>query len=161
MRIRRGRFQSCDRAEEMLLGLSLRPARDWKPFANIANTLYAYAGGTGLQMLLRRPALPAQLRLLLWRAAFGRSSRLFRPLVVQMRLRTLFVVQICRGSCLKALDPSLMVRIPKTVVSGSLTDKTTNATESRIALVIPGWGSGSSFGDHPFLISFRREKLLL
>ena len=105
MRIRRGKFQSCDKAEEMLLGLSPRPARDWKPFANIANTLYVYAGDTGLQRRLRRPVLPAQLLLLRWRAAFGRSSRLFRPLMFQMRLRTLFVVQICRGSLGKPLDP--------------------------------------------------------
>ena len=99
----------------MLLGPDLRLARDWKPFANIANTLYACAGDTGFRKLLRHLASPAQWLLLQLFVAFGRSSRLFRPLLLEMRLRTLFVVKICRDGCLKAMDGNQCDRIPKTV----------------------------------------------
>src|SRR5208282_5653238 len=105
-------------AEEMLLGPDLRPARDWRPCANIASTRAVCAGDTRLRRLLRGPASPARSPLVRRCLASGRSSRLFRPLLVQMRLRTLFVVQICRGRREGALDRFQVVRIPKTVAGG-------------------------------------------
>src|ERR1700733_1402567 len=100
-------FRSCERAEEMLPGPDLRRARDWRPCANIVNTHVVCAGDTGPRKHLPGPVLPAQSLLLLLCVACGRSSRLFRPLPVQMRLQTLFVVQICRACRGSDLDQFL------------------------------------------------------
>src|ERR1017187_3573059 len=60
----------------------------------------------------------------------------FRPLLVQMRLRTLFVVQICRGSRGIALDRFQVVRIPKTVACGGiLSDQNTRLSSAQITFV--------------------------
>ena len=53
--IRRGRWQSCGTAEETPLGLSLPPAKDWTPCANIASTRASCGADTGSRRLLRPP----------------------------------------------------------------------------------------------------------